>query len=317
MNKPLTCVFMGTPEFSVPTLDYLNHSNLVDLKAVISMPDRPAGRGHALKSPEVIDYAKAHKITFYQSSNINADISLLEEVTSLKPDLIIVLAFAQFLNKKWLELARIGVFNIHTSLLPRYRGAAPIQAAIRAGDSHTGVSIQRMVKKMDAGDLVLEKEVALASDENASTLTTRLKFEAALACHDFLTDVTNDQLVYTPQDETLVSFAPTIKKQDGLLDFSQSTSTSLIRQLLAYDSWPGTYCFINHKRFKIFGIIPRPDVELQPGVISVRKDQIFIGSKDSAVEITELQPEGKKRMTSRDFIRGLDANSTLKLTEAL
>ncbi|MCE3014018.1 MAG: methionyl-tRNA formyltransferase, partial [Proteobacteria bacterium] len=153
--KKLKTLFFGTPDFSVATLELLQHHPLIELLGVVSMPDRPAGRGQELKSPEVINYAKNIKIPFFQTENINKEEALLETWKNEKVDLIIVLAFAQFLGSKVLQLPLLGCFNIHTSLLPKYRGAAPIQYALWNGDTETGVSIQRMVKKMDAGNIVV------------------------------------------------------------------------------------------------------------------------------------------------------------------
>ena len=153
----LNVVFCGTPEFSLPTLSLLHIHPRVHLMHVISMPDRPAGRGQHIKSPPVIEYAKKHQLAFTQTENINKEENLINNLSG-KVDLIIVLAFAQFLGKSWLNLPHLGCFNIHTSLLPRYRGAAPIQYALLNGDTETGVSIQKMVSKMDAGDIVAEKK---------------------------------------------------------------------------------------------------------------------------------------------------------------
>ena len=147
--KTFKVAFLGTPDFSVPTLDLLANHPHIDLRFVISMPDRPAGRGMELKSPEVIEYAKSKKISFFQTENINKESDFLKKLKSEELDFIVVLAFAQFLGSEMLSIAKLGCFNIHTSILPKYRGAAPIQYALLNGDKETGVSIQKMVKKME------------------------------------------------------------------------------------------------------------------------------------------------------------------------
>lgn len=316
MSKRLRCLFMGTPEFAVPTLEMLLHDPRVDIRGVISMPDRPAGRGKELHSPEVIEFARKNKLPIFQSANINKEPELLERFKG-SVDFILVLAFAQFLNNKWLNLAPLGVYNIHTSLLPKYRGAAPIQAAILNGDRETGVSIQRMVKKMDAGDIVHSVPLTIFKEETATCLATRLKSAAALATYDFIGLLQRDQLSPVPQDEAQVSFAPTIKKEDGLLRFRSSTAEELLRQCRAYTSWPGTYCFLNGKRLKIFEL-ESVDHKLSPGEVFLSSTELIVGTKSGAVKIHELQLEGKNRVLTQDFISGLQPQQKnhLILTEA-
>ena len=150
--KKLNVVFFGTPDFSVPTLELLHHHPDINLLAIVTMPDRPAGRGQELKSPPVAEYAKQNKIQLYQVENINKEETILSQLEQKNVDFILVLAFAQFLGSRVLKMPKLGCFNIHTSILPKYRGAAPIQYALLNGDTSTGVSIQKMVKEMDAGD---------------------------------------------------------------------------------------------------------------------------------------------------------------------
>jgi methionyl-tRNA formyltransferase len=316
-RKPLKVLYMGTPDFSVPTLDYLFHTKLVNLCAVISMPDRPAGRGNQLKSPEVIEFARTHKIPFFQSENINMDPDLIKAIKNLKPDLIVVLAFAQFLNSEWLNIAPQGVFNIHTSLLPKYRGAAPIQAALLNGDSHTGVSIQKMVKKMDAGDVVLERVVSINPSENLATLSTRLKFEAALATHDFLVALTSNTLNRTPQDHSRASYAPSISKEQGYLRFASSSAEYLCRQILAFDPWPGTYCFINSKRTKILAATIVTTPTLAAGELKIVDSELFIGTTTHPLRIDKIQFEGKGVADARLYLQSLNHTPTFALTEHL
>jgi len=300
----LKVVFLGTPEFSVPTLEILATHPKIEIVKVISMPDRPAGRGHQLKSPEVIEYCKVHKIPFAQSENINRDQALIDEISLVKPDVMLVLAFAQFLNDKWLNMAKHGCFNIHTSLLPKYRGAAPIQYALLNGDSSTGVSIQKMVKKMDAGDLVLSHSIDIADWEIGGLLYTRLKFQAALSTYDFFNMILKNQLEFTAQDETHISFAPSLTKEQGAIDFANSTFTSIHNLLRALDPWPGTYTEISGKRVKVFAIEKNTKLNLKPAQIKANEGMLYIGCLDTTLRITDLQIEGKKRCSDIDFLRG-------------
>lgn len=301
----LKTLFMGTPDFSVPTLDMLNNHPHIDLSMVVSMPDRAVGRSHSdLKSPEVIEYAKTHNLTFFQTENINKEEEFLTKIEKENYDLIIVLAFAQFLGKKILAMPKLGCFNIHTSLLPKYRGAAPIQYALLNGDKSSGVSIQKMVKKMDAGDLVHSYEIPLSETETGGQLYTRLKFQAALSLNNFILELKNNNVVYTQQDERNVSFAPVLKKEDGFLDFKNSTSEKIYNQIRALDPWPGTWCMFGKKRLKVFSITSC-EKKLQPGEVFTGHHEMSIGCLDKSVTLVEIQLEGKKKTTSKELLLGL------------
>src|SRR5690606_7773598 len=203
---------------AVTSLDAIaNHPN-IKIEYVISQPDRPAGRGQKLKSPEVIEKARELGLETFQTENLNREDEFLTKLESNPPDLFIVFAFAQFLGKRVLNLSKLGCFNIHTSLLPRHRGAAPIHYGIWCGDEVGGVSIQRMVKKMDAGDICHSIETKIGERETTPELYARLKDLAAKASAEFLSKTLGNELVFTPQDESLVTFAPTIKKEDGLIN---------------------------------------------------------------------------------------------------
>lgn len=304
-HKKLKTVFFGTPDFSVPALELLaSHSN-IELVSIISMPDRPAGRGQNVKSPEVIQFAKEKRLDFFQTENINKDIDFIKKLKSQEIDLFIVLAFAQFLGEDLLTIPSIGCFNIHTSLLPKYRGAAPIQYALLNGDNSTGVSIQKMVKKMDAGDLVISAPVDISPSENGGQLYTRLKFQAALTLSDFINLAVNNQLEYKPQDESSVSFAPTLKKNDGLLNFKTESFETINNKIRALDPWPGTFCFLGKKRLKVFQIEKALE-KLEPGELKITSSSILIGCIDSTLSVLTLQIEGKKKSKASAIVNGLD-----------
>jgi len=310
ISKKLKAVFFGTPDFSVPSLELLATHPNIDLKYIVSMPDRPAGRGQNLKSPEVIEYAKNKNLPFFQCENINKEINFIEKLESEKIDLIIVLAFAQFLGSRVLQLPTKGCFNIHTSLLPKYRGAAPIQYALLSGDSSTGVSIQKMVKKMDAGDLAVSIPINIAQNETGGQLYTKLKFAAALALNELIESINKGTTSFTPQDENNVSFAPTLKKEDGFLDFKNETYQQIFNKIRALDPWPGTYCFLDKKRMKVFSIEKNP-LSLSPGEINLSKSALSIGCKDCSINLVEIQLEGKKRSSMQSLINGLKETSQI------
>jgi methionyl-tRNA formyltransferase len=308
--KKLNIIFFGTPEFSVPALDMLNNHPCVNISYVISMPDRPAGRGQNLKSPEVIEYAKANKIPFIQTENINKDVEALNKINNANIDVFIVLAFAQFLSQSVLDIPTKGCFNIHTSLLPKYRGAAPIQYAILNGDSSTGVSIQKMVKKMDAGDLVLSKPVNIHPEETGGQLYTRLKLQAALSLNEFINTLLANKVSYDPQNEENASFAPTLKKEDGYLDFKTQKFSDIKNRIRALYPWPGTFCYLGKKRLKVFNI-QVSQVKLSPGAVQSSSKELFIGCLDKTIRITGLQLEGKKRGSDTDLLNGLKDEVTI------
>lgn len=308
--KKFRIAFCGTPEFSVPTLDLLSSHPHIEVVKVISMPDRPAGRGMEMKSPEVIEFAKAKKLSFFQTENINKEPEILKELREANLDFIVVLAFAQFLGNDMLTLAKLGCFNIHTSVLPKYRGAAPIQYALMHGDTETGVSIQKMVKKMDAGDLVHFHTVKIASTENGGQLYTRLKFQAALSMNDLIHKILNNEVTYTPQDESNVSFAPTLKKEDGLLKFGEKTVNEILNLNRALDPWPGTYCFLNGKRLKVLDI-EKYHSKLSPGKASNDLGSLVVGCLDGSVRLATVQLEGKKPCSDRELLNGIKTNIVL------
>lgn len=310
-HKKLNAIFMGTPDFALPSLEILFNHPQINLKHVISMPDRKAGRGHQEKSPEVIAFAKNKKIPFFQTENINKEEEFLTNLKTQNIDIIIVLAFAQFLGKSILELPTLGCFNIHTSLLPKYRGAAPIQYALLNQDKKTGVSIQRMVKKMDAGNIVHEKEVPIAELETGGLLYTRLKFTAGLALNEFIDKLLSGrQLIEREQNEDDVSFAPTLKREDGYLNFKENSAHQLHARLKALHPWPGTYCFLGKKRLKVLdAVISTKNVS--PGVVDRTFDKFIVGTKEGSLELTQVQLEGKKACTALELLRGIREEITL------
>ena len=304
MTAKLNVVFCGTPDFSVPTLLELSQNPAINLVAVITMPDRPAGRGQELKSPPVAEFAKSKNIPLYQVDNINKEPEVLAALEKLNIDFILVLAFAQFLGSRILNMPKLGCFNIHTSILPKYRGAAPIQYALLNGDTSTGVSIQKMVKEMDAGDLVHFDEISIAPDENGESLYNRLKDQAAISTQSLVNKILENKLVFTPQDPSGVSFAPTLKKEDGFLNFKESDFKKLHNQVRALDPWPGTYCFLNGLRLKVFAI-EKLQRTLKPGETSIEHGHLSIGTKDGAVRLAKVQLEGKKVCSDTELLNGL------------
>ena len=310
--KKLNIVFCGTPDFSVPALEMLNNHPHVNLVSVVTMPDRPAGRGQQLKSPPVAIYAKENKLPLIQTENINKDEQAMKTLEGLQIDAFVVLAFAQFLGSKVLNLPKLGCFNIHTSLLPKYRGAAPIQYALLNGDKETGVSIQRMVKQMDAGDLVHSHPLNVNFNETGGQLYTRLKFQAALSLNTFIHELINDSVTYTPQDHDKATFAPTLKKEDGVLNFADSNWEDVHNRVRALIPWPGTHCKLNGKRLKVFQV-EKSLKSVAAGTCDTSDGNLLVGCKDGTIRLLEVQLEGKKRCSDTSLLNGMK-NSVSEFT---
>ncbi len=311
-QKIFRVAFFGTPEFSVPTLEALSHHPLIQVVKVITMPSRQSGRGMELSLPPVAEYAIKHKISLAQTENINKDEALLADLESLSIDFFLVIAFAQFLGSRLLSMPKIAAFNIHTSLLPKYRGAAPIQYALLNGDVETGVSIQRMVKQMDAGDLCLLKPTPIYPYENGGMLFNRLKNLSALAIVELIDQMANDTLKFTPQltnensslENHGISFAPEIKKEDGQLHFKTQTAEAIINRMRAFHPWPSVYCFLNGLRLKVHAM-ELSKLRLKAGEVQFDQWGLNVGTLTESLRLTFIQLEGKKMSSDLEAYNGL------------
>ena len=303
--KKLNIIFCGTPEFSVPALKLLGEHEDIVLKSVISMPDRPAGRGQKMTSPPVALFARKKGVDLIQTDNINHSQEVKNLFERNEIDAVIVLAFAQFFGDFILQAPRLGAFNIHTSLLPRYRGAAPIQYAIWNGDKRTGVSIQKMVKKMDAGDVVYSHEVVIAPSDTSGSMFEKMKWECSKAINNFIPRLLMGDWISRKQDKSQVSFAPSLKKNDGFLDFGEKTFCEIVNQIRAMDPWPGTYTWLNGKRLKVLKVLIEHSIALRPGELSIEDGSLVVGTKTHSLRLEKVQLEGKKICTGREVINGL------------
>ena len=309
--KKLNCVFMGTPDFSVKTLKALISHPQINILKVVTMPDRKSGRGKKLQAPPVAQFALDHFLPLLQTENINKETVFLEEENI---DLIIVIAFAQFLNSKVLSLPKIGCFNIHTSILPKYRGAAPIQHAILNGDSLTGVTIQRMVKQMDAGDIGHLKKCPIDKNETCGSLFKKLEVLCGKEVFCFIDNLCNDNIAWVSQNEDDATFAPSLKKKDGLIDAFSLDAVAIERKVRAFSPWPGTYCFINNTRIKVL-TCELSSLTLIPGNISTVQGTLILGTKNGSLRLTTIQLAGKKYCDDQQYINGLkSSNKSLDLT---
>ena len=314
-NEKLKIIFCGSPDIALPCLYYLTQKSNIEILWVISNPDRPKGRGKKLTSSPVAQFAKDNALPLFQPEKINDANDFLDTLESDPPNLIIVFAYGQFLNKRILNLPTIGCFNIHTSLLPKYRGAAPIQYAILNGDKKTGISIQKMVSKMDAGDIATSLEIDILDNETSTSLYEKLKLLAPRALDSFFNDLLNNNLELKPQNDSHISFAPTLQKADGLFNFKNLTTLEAKRKLKALDSWPSLYLFQGNKLLKVF-ILEDDPTSVECGKSLAKDGRLLIGLKDGTLRIKELQLEGRKRCKDFELLNGLKEKINLQTTRS-
>ncbi|MDO9120807.1 MAG: methionyl-tRNA formyltransferase [Anaerolineaceae bacterium] len=292
-------VFMGSPDLAAKILESLVTKYRV--VGVVTQPDRPAGRGKILTSPPVKVLADQLGIATIQPERLKDE--AFAQLQAWNPDVIVVAAFGQILRQRVLDLPKFGCINVHASYLPRWRGAAPIQAAILHGDEFTGVSIMKMDAGIDTGPVLIQEKVYLAEDETLSSLTDKLSILGGSLLIDALEDYIAGRLSPTPQPESGDTYAGMLSKEDGLLDFSKS-AIAIDRKVRALNDWPGTFCDINGQVLKVRKVKIQ-NSETQPaGMRSVLDKVPAISTPDGWVLLLEVQPAGKKWMPGTDFLRG-------------
>ncbi|KUO62505.1 methionyl-tRNA formyltransferase [bacterium BRH_c32] len=293
-------IFMGTPEFAVPSIDAINNSEH-QLIAVVTAPDKERGRGREVSFTPVKDYAIKNNIAVLQPEKLK-DPKFIEQIIELAPDLIIVIAF-RILPREIFEIPRLGTFNVHGSLLPKYRGAAPIQWSLINGDTETGLTTFFIQEKVDTGNIILQKKIEINSDDNFGSLHDKLQSLSIDMVLETIKNIESGKIELIKQDESKVSSAPKITKENSRIDWNQPSEKihNLIRGLSPY---PTAYFIQKSRSYKVFSSKINSSLNLQPGEIVETKKEIFIGTSTTALEITEIQPEGRKRMKSDDFLRG-------------
>ncbi len=299
----MNLVFMGTPDFAVPTLTALHHSPHT-LAAVVTQPDRPKGRGRETQASPVKQYAVENGLRVFQPEKAGAP-DFVKELAALQPDLIVVIAYGQILRENVLSLPRHFCMNIHASLLPRYRGAAPINWAIINGDRETGVTTMKMDRGMDTGDILLMKTVPIEKEDTAQHLHDKLSEAGAALALETIEVLERGNLKFIPQNDAEATYASKLKKEDGWLNWEQEAE-ALVNRVRGLDPWPGAFGFLNGKRLRLWRAETGPGAPAdQPGVVARVSDYgIEIGTGRDRLVLTELQPEGKKRMTVKSYLRG-------------
>jgi methionyl-tRNA formyltransferase len=295
-------IFFGTPDFAVPSLRGLL-AGADEVVGVVCQPDRPAGRGQRLTAPPVKETAIAAGVPVLQPEKIRTA-EFLDQLRGWAPDLIVVAAYGRILPNSILELPPHGCINVHASLLPRYRGAAPMQWAIANGDERTGVTIMQVAEKMDAGDMLLQRATPISGDDTLSSLHDRLADIGAAALIEAIDQIRSGTARPVAQDETQVVYAPMIKKEDGLIDWSRP-ATEIERRVRAFDPWPSAHTRLHGKLLKISrATVERSDSSAAPGTVLGVGDAIRVACGRDRLAISELQLEGRKRLTAGEFTRG-------------
>ena len=310
MPTPLNLVFCGTPRFAVPTLDKLlaaGHS----VPLVVTQPDRPSGRGMDVAVSPMKDAAIRLGIALLQPATIKNNAEFRDQLAAIAPDAVIVVGYGRIIPQWMIDLPQLGNLNLHASLLPKYRGAAPIQWAIANGESTTGVTTMRIDAGLDTGDILMQREIPIAPEDTAETLGPKLASIGADLMVETLRGLDTGQVRPTPQDHSQATLAPILKKEDGRMDFIRSAD-DLFNRLRGFQPWPGAFTTFKGKTLQVHHAQPlQHAVKLTPGEIAVEGTRLFVGcgknkaqDADTALELIEIQLEGKRRMTAQEFING-------------
>jgi methionyl-tRNA formyltransferase len=296
-------IFMGSPEFAVPSLEALHREH--QIAAVVTQPDRPSGRGRTPRAPAIKQRSLALGLEVLQPPTLKNE-EILNQLERLRPELIIVAAFGQILPPSVLQIPELGSINVHASLLPRWRGAAPVQAAILAGDTETGVSIMLMEEGLDTGPILKQEAVTIRTTETGGELSARLSKLGAKLLKSTIPGYTRGEIEPVPQDERGATYAPMIEKANGRLDFSQP-ATYLSRQVRAYEPWPTSFFFWNDTRIVVHSGYTVEPTKLKPGEAGVIDRLPAIGCAEGALVLDVVQPAGKRSMSGDEFLRGAHA----------
>lgn len=295
-------VFMGTPDFAAPILQMLIQTRQV--VGVVTQPDKPAGRGKQLRPSPVKVIAQAAGIPLYQPKSLRSE-AAAAPLRAWQPDIIIVAAFGQILRRRVLDLPPRGCLNVHASLLPRWRGASPIQRAILAGDAETGVTLMRMDAGLDTGPMLAKQAIPIHADETAASLHDRLAKLGAEMLESRLDDILHGRLPPIPQNDDDSTYAPMIKKEEGRLDWTK-TAAELERRIRAMTPWPGAFTEWDGRLLKILSaqVVGGPLPPGEPGEVAMGGGTAVIHAGEGGIRPTKLQLAGKRAMSAADFLRG-------------
>jgi methionyl-tRNA formyltransferase len=316
----LKLVFCGTPEFAVPTLAALFKAGH-EISLVVSQPDRPVGRKQILTAPPVKQFALAHGLAVTQPEKIKNNTEFRSRLEAIGPgntgpDAIVVVAYGRIIPRWMLDLPRLGCINLHGSLLPKYRGAAPIQWAVAMGETVTGNTTMLLEEGLDTGPILLQQQISIQPEQTAVDLFAELSAAGAPLVVETLAGLASGTLVPQPQDDTQASLAPILEREDGHMNFTAHTATELWNRWRGFQPWPGAFATIGGKKLIVHRLRPVPplDASAAPGQLIVAGHALFVAcSGGTALELLEVQPEGRSRMTAAEFLRGNPVASGARL----
>jgi methionyl-tRNA formyltransferase len=296
-------VFMGAGEIGVPTLQALLNSEH-EVVGVVTQPDKPVGRSQLIEPPPIKKALSGTNIPVLQPARIK-DRQAIEEIRALRPDVMVVMAYGQILPRGVLEIPEIACLNLHASLLPRWRGAAPIQAAIAAGDREIGITVMYMDEGLDTGDILLQRTIDILPADTGGALHDRLAGLAPETLLESLDLLAKGKAPRTPQDNAVATYAPKLKREDGKIDWSDPAD-AIERKIRAFDPWPGAFMTVSTdgtRNLKIFSATVI-DLRGKPGKILRSENELVVAAGADALSLGEVQLEGKRRMSAMEFLRG-------------
>jgi methionyl-tRNA formyltransferase len=312
MNQFPNLVFCGTPSFAVPTLEKLEEAGF-RISLVVTQPDKPRGRGLELSPSPLKQRAMQLGLPISQPEKIKNNDQFRWQLAALEPQAIVVVGYGRIIPQWMIDLPPWGNINLHASLLPKYRGAAPIQWAIAHGETVTGVTTMRIDAGLDTGDILLQREIPISPADTAETLAPRMATIGGDLMVETLHGLQGGSITPRLQDNTKASLAPILKKEDGMIDFHRSAA-EICNRLRGFQPWPSAFTNFRGKNLHVWAARPVSGANTVPGEITVLDDRLRVGcGQGTAVEFLELQPEGKKRMAARDFIHGYHPRSGEKL----
>ncbi|MBQ2835735.1 MAG: methionyl-tRNA formyltransferase [Clostridia bacterium] len=299
-------LFMGTPDFAKESLEAVNNAGY-EILGVVTNPDRPKGRGMKLVASPVKEFAISKNLKIYQPEKVRNNVEFIEEMKSLNPDVICVVAYGKILPQEILDIPRLGCINVHGSLLPKYRGAAPIQWAVLNGDKITGITTMYMDVGMDTGDMILKEEVEIGPDETTGELWNKLSKAGGDLLVKTLEQIENGTAPRIPQSDDF-TMAPMLDKEMSKIDWNNKTATEIKNLVRGLDPIMGTYSYLDGKKIKIWkvDVLPNDSLNSENGTVikADSKDGLYIKAKGGIIKVLEIQGENAKRMSSQDFLRG-------------
>ena len=295
-------VFMGTPQFAVPSLEALVSAEH-HISAVFTQPDRPKGRGNQVSESPVKEAARKLQLPVFQPERIRRP-QQLELLRNLSPEMMVVVGYGQIIPQTIIDIPRYGILNVHASLLPKYRGAAPIQWAIANGETTTGVTIMQIDAGLDTGDMLLKRSLHIGADETAPELSDRLARLGADLLVETVSQVKDGQIARTEQNEAEATYAPILKKEDGQIQWSR-TADEIYSRMRGFTPWPGAYTSFRGQQLSVLWAEPSDATSTVPGQLIEAKRRLIVGcGGGTALELTEVQLAGKKRMSGEAFLNG-------------